>query len=205
MSNIKQIKYSITSFETYLMEGYQKSVDTLQANIATNTESDTKQLEYITNNFNTVKTILKTYEPSASMRAITNKLQEIDVYIIMENWCGSSASNVPFVVKILNTIKGAKIHIVPRDANEDFMNLYLSDGKKSIPIVVAFDKNGNELFKWGSSTAAQSEYAKKLQAQNMEFPDFINAMKKWFLENNAEAIEADFLSLLKQLVSKHQS
>lgn len=200
MSNIQQIKYSISSFDSYLKEGYQTSIESLKANVAANIEAETKQLEYITNNFETVKTILKTYEPSVQIKNITSKLPPLDVYIIMENWCGSSASNVPYAVKIINTITDAKIYVVPRDANEDFMNLYLSDSKKSIPMVIGFDKSGNELFKWGSSTAAQTEYAKHLQAQKMEFSDFIVAMKTWFLENNEKAMEGDFIAVFNQLI-----
>ena len=160
MSNIQQINHSISSFETYIKVSYQQAIDNLLSNVATQTEEDAKQIEYISNNLNTVESIIKTYVPSVSITTITQKIEPIDVYIIMENWCGSSAGNVPYIVNIMKTIKDAKIHIVPRDENEDFMNLYLSEGKKSIPIVIGFDKYGSELFKWGSFTTAQNEYAK---------------------------------------------
>ena len=202
MTNIQQIKYSVASFDKYLKEGYENSIESLKASAPTNTEAETKQLEYITNNFITVQTILKTYEPSSQIKNIISKLPPMDVYIIMENWCGSSANIVPYAVKMLNTIAETKIHVVPRDVNEDFMNLYLSDGKKSIPIIIGFDKTGNELFKWGSATSVQTEYSKHLQAQKMEFSDFILAMKKWFLEHNEEAIEGDFISVFNELLLK---
>lgn len=204
MSKIHLIKKSISPFEIYLKEGYQNAIDNLIAKADDKSEEDEKQLEYITNNLHTIETVLKTYEPSIAIKSITKTIQPIEVYIIMENWCGSSAGNIPYVVKIMNTITDVKIHIVPRDENDDFMNQYLSEGKKSIPIVIGFDVNGIELFKWGSSSVAQATYAKTLQKHSIPFPDFIIAMKKWFLEFNVEAIETDFISIFNSLSSANK-
>ena len=199
MSKIHLIKKSISPFEIYLKEGYQNAIDNLIAKADDKSEEDEKQLEYITNNLHTIETVLKTYEPSIAIKSITKTIQPIEVYILMENWCGSSAGNIPYVIKIMNTIPDIKIHIVPRDENNDFMNQYLSEGKKSIPIVIGFDVNGIELFKWGSSTEAQTKYVKTVQEQNIPFTNFISTMKKWFLEFNEEAIETDFISIFNHL------
>ncbi len=202
MSTINKIKKGIEGFDNYLIEGYQSSINTLLQNAPTLSAEEAQQLTYIQNNFETVKGILATYEPSAEIKILSEKLSSIQVYIIMENWCGSSAANVPYIAKILETIPNVSITITPRDANEDFMNAYLSNGKKSIPIVVAFDKLGNELFVWGSATQKQTTYASTLQAQNLPFPDFIAAMKLWFADNNATAIEEDFTDILKSVIDK---
>jgi hypothetical protein len=200
MNNISKIQYSIASFEAYLQQGYVSVIEKLQTNVANLNEEEAKLLGFVSNNYKTVKTILDNYTPNESLKALTKMKASMDVYIIMENWCGSSAGNVPYIVKILQTIPNTTIHIVPRDSNEEFMNAYLSDGKKSIPIVIGFDKKGNELFKWGSSTSAQNEYAKELQTQQIAFPEFIIAMRTWFLANNAKAIEKDFTAILEPLI-----
>jgi Thioredoxin len=199
MNNINKIQYSITSFDEYLQQGYVSVIEKLQANEINLNEEEVKLLDFVSNNYKTVKTVLDNYTPNESLTALTKTMAPLDVYIIMENWCGSSAGNVPYIVKILQTIPNTTIHIVPRDSNEEFMNAYLSDGKKSIPIVIGFEKKGNELFKWGSSTSAQNEYAKELQTQQIAFPEFIIAMRIWFLANNADAVEADFMKIFSSL------
>jgi hypothetical protein len=82
------------------------------------------------------------------------------------------------------------------------MNLYLSNGKKSIPIVVAFDDNQQEVFVWGFATNMQTTYAKSLQQQNLSFPEFIRPMQTWFVRNNALAIEQDFKMILESINTK---
>jgi hypothetical protein len=202
MNNLSKIQYSIASFESYMQIGYIETIEKLIANESNLNEEDAKLLGFINNNYTTVKTVLENYILSDAILSATKKLAPIDVYIIMENWCGSSAGNVPYIVKILQSISNTAIHIVPRDSNEDFMNAYLSEGKKSIPIVIGFDKSGNELFKWGSASAAQNEYAKELQAQQIPFSEFIVAMRTWFLGNNANAIETDFMQLFSKIINE---
>jgi hypothetical protein len=199
MNNLNTIDNSVLSFEAYLQEGYVSAIEKLNAKGDAINEEEAKQLGFISNNYNTVKSVLTNYTPSENILALTAKTIPLDIYIIMENWCGSSAGNVPYIVKILQSISGTNINVVARDSNEDFMNAYLTDGKKSIPIVIGFDKSGNELFRWGSATSAQNAYAKELQKQQMPFAEFIVAMRTWFLANNAHAIETDFVQIFSTI------
>jgi hypothetical protein len=199
MNNIKKIQHSILGFDKYIKQDYENSMEVYNSKEILN-EEDTKQLGFITNNYDTVRGVLQNYHPSAQLLSVTSGVQRhINIYIIMENWCGSSAGNVPFIVKLLQTLPSVNITIVPRDTNEDFMNAYLSDGKKSIPMVIGFDDNDAELFVWGSSTKSQMEYVKSLQAQNLPFPDFVSTMRTWFKENNATAIEQEFIEILETI------
>jgi hypothetical protein len=197
MSNLEKITLSFPSYENYIEEAYVESIAKLKSNEAMLDETDAKLLGYLEHHYSVIKNTLQTYQPSNEIVTLIKSVpQALDVYILLENWCGSSAANVPYIVKILQTLTSAHIHIVPRDSNPDFMDLYLTDGKRSIPKVIGFigDK---EVFNWGSMTKMQAVYATSLKEKNLPMPDFIREMQAWFRIHNAEAIEQDFLDIFK--------
>ena len=197
---IRKIKLSFPSFESYLATEFDEQISSLNANLKDLSEEQFTHLGYLRNNRAAINRTLKSYLPStemvASIKAISTPL---NVFIIMENWCGSSAGNVPYIVKLLQENSQIKINIVPRDANPEFTDEYLTNGKRSIPKVITFDDKGNEIFVWGSASKMQAEFAATLQSQNLEFQDFVKEMQAWFVENNAKAIESDFLEIFEKL------
>lgn len=132
-------------------------------------------LNTITGFYKVIQQILENYTPSADMTAATQKVSEpLDVYIITENWCGSSMANLPYIVKILATNKNFNVMVALRDSNPDFMNLCLSPtGGKGIPKVIGVNKASEEAIDWGSGSKAEATKRKELLTEGDERPEFI--------------------------------
>jgi len=71
-------------------------------------------------------------------------------YILMmaENWCGDVHRNSPLVARIAEAIPGAELRVFLRDQNLDLTDCFLNNGYRSIPIVVLFDQDWNEIGRW---------------------------------------------------------
>ncbi|WP_077624992.1 thioredoxin family protein [Sediminibacillus massiliensis] len=69
--------------------------------------------------------------------------------VLTEDWCGDAMMNVPILFHIAE--KGnIPVRLLPRDANLELMDQYLTNGKsRSIPIFIFIDENGKEVAKWG--------------------------------------------------------
>ena len=65
--------------------------------------------------------------------------------VISEGWCGDAAQILPVIYKMAELSERIDIKIVFRDENEDLMNLFLSNGTKSIPKLIILDKNSLEV------------------------------------------------------------
>ncbi len=50
------------------------------------------------------------------------------------------------------------LRIIFRDDNPELMNRYLTNGSKSIPKLIAFDKANSELFTWGRDPNKHNDY-----------------------------------------------
>lgn len=65
--------------------------------------------------------------------------------VISEGWCGDAAQILPVIYKMAELSEKIDLKIVFRDENEDLMNLFLTNGTKSIPKLIILDKNTLEV------------------------------------------------------------
>ena len=69
--------------------------------------------------------------------------------VIAEDWCGDASSTIPVVAKLAESVPGIELRIIRRDVYPEVMDLYLTNGSRSIPIVIALDDDYREIGHWG--------------------------------------------------------
>ena len=77
------------------------------------------------------------------------------------------------------------------------MDLYLTNGTKSIPILVALDNEGVELFHWGPRPKEAADLVKNAKAEGLEHDAFIEKLHLWYGKNRGAALENEIMQLLK--------
>jgi thioredoxin family protein len=65
--------------------------------------------------------------------------------MIAENWCGDVHRNSPLIARIAEAMPSCELRVFFRDQNLDLTDCFLNNGYRSIPIVVFFDKDWNEI------------------------------------------------------------
>ena len=68
--------------------------------------------------------------------------------MLAENWCGDVHRNSPLIAHICEAMPGCELRVFLRDANPDLRDTFLNNGYQSIPVVVFFDKDWNEIGRW---------------------------------------------------------
>jgi hypothetical protein len=69
--------------------------------------------------------------------------------VIAEDWCGDASSTVPILARLASEVPGLELRVILRDQNPEVMDQYLTNGSRSIPIVIALDDQFRELGHWG--------------------------------------------------------
>ncbi len=69
--------------------------------------------------------------------------------VLAEDWCGDASNTIPILAKWVDQIDGLELRILRRDEYPAVMDQYLTDGSRSIPIVIALDEAFRELGHWG--------------------------------------------------------
>jgi hypothetical protein len=164
-------------------------------------ESEKKLFGYSKLNLHRISRIEKTYKVSEQICKNIMKITGPQIWMVLtEDWCGDSAQNLPYIAKIADCNDYITLRILPRDKNLDIMDQYLTDGKsRSIPKLVAFDKNGNELFQWGPRPAEAQKLVLDLKAEGLSKNEYNEKLHLWYGRNRGKNIENEFVELLKAL------
>ena len=118
--------------------------------------------------------------------------------VITEPWCGDSAQNLPYIAKISGLNGNIDLRIVLRDSNPDIMDEYLTNGTRSIPKLVAFNSEGDELFTWGSRPKAAQELVLKLREEGIVKPELYEKLHLWYGRNKGRDLESEFTEILQK-------
>ena len=91
-------------------------------------------------------------------------------YVIMlaENWCGDVHRNSPLIAHICEAMPGAELRVFFRDQVPDLRDTFLNNGYQSIPVVVFFDKDWNEIGRWMERAHAATAKAATIRAATID-------------------------------------
>ena len=117
---------------------------------------------------------------------------ERKLLVIVEDWCGDASNTVPIVAKLAHSVPGLELRVILRDTNPEVMDQYLTNGSRSIPIVIALDENFQELGHWGPRP-------KELQAwvmanrNTMPKTELYPQVRKWYARDRGETTVREVL------------
>ena len=115
------------------------------------------------------------FQPAAAdVAALAALPSPVNVVAIGEDWCGDVIANFPVLGKLAASSGKLNVKVFLRDQNLDLTDQWLNQGKfRSIPIIVFFDQNFNELGHFierpASVTALRAEKRLEIFAKHPEF------------------------------------
>jgi len=121
-------------------------------------------------------------------------------WIITEPWCGDSAQIITQLGKIAESSNGRiDMKIILRDENLSIMDHYLTHGSRSIPKLIAVDKQGKELFQWGPRPASAQQIVSEWKQNPGErtYEDLKREVHLWYARNKGEEVQSEILSKLE--------
>jgi hypothetical protein len=88
--------------------------------------------------------------------------------MLAENWCGDVHRNSPLIAHIVDAMPGAELRVFFRDQNADLRDTFLNNGYQSIPVVVFFDKDWNEIGRWMERAHAATTKAAVIRSSTID-------------------------------------
>ena len=146
----------------------------------------------------------RVYKTSVLTDGMKNALQTLSrkvvFVVITEGWCGDSAQIVPVFERMREQCPNIELKFLLRDEHLDIMDLYLTNGARSIPKLVCLDSNSLELlFTWGPRPQAlQAEVVRLMEAHVSKEEKGI-FVQKWYNDNKTQAIQHELSQLLVHL------
>src|SRR5690606_31098282 len=142
----------------------------------------------------------KTVVINAELREKVEHLTTPQIWLVLtEAWCGDAAQNIPFIVKLSGHNPLIELRFILRDENPEIMDAYLTNGGRSIPKLIALEKdNLEELFTWGPrpQVLQQKYLAYRADSKGISQEEFINSIHLWYARDKNGNINAEFMALI---------
>lgn len=194
-----KVKQDLTQLNTYTYSAYRAMIQTLMAvGKTTGKDHSEAMLGHTTMNIARMNRLDK---KAVIIDELAAKLQDLPLQtwlIISEAWCGDAAQNLPWIIKMAEKSKQISVYIVLRDENEELMNLFLTNGGKSIPKLIALDQNMEVLYTWGPRPKLMQDAYIALKTLGKDYSDISQSVHKTYAKDKGNALQQEFLELLNK-------
>jgi hypothetical protein len=191
-------------FNSYSYPEYRKLVtDLLSEGKSTGNEQSENLTHYTSLNEARMNRLEKTIKISEN---IINKLQKLDNHyiwlVISEGWCGDAAQILPIINKMaLESNKKIDLRIVFRDANDELMSHYLTNGGRAIPKVIVICKEaGIVRADWGprpkGATELMADYRKEFGVIDEKIK---TDLQLWYLADKGISVQEELLEIMENI------
>lgn len=130
--------------------------------------------------------------------AFTNAKTDITWLVLTEGWCGDAAQSLPVINKLAEMNDGIKLRIISRDDNDELMNNFLTNGGKSIPKLIAYNKETQEVVdSWGPRPTVATKMVNDYKELHGSLdPQFKQDLQVWYNKDKGNNIAEDLAKLL---------
>jgi hypothetical protein len=168
---------------------------------ATGPEQSEDLTNYSRLNDRRMKRLDKTIKISEEVMLAFQKIKQPQTWLVLtEGWCGDAAQNIPVLNKIAEATEQIDLKIVLRDEHLPLMDLFLTNGGRSIPKLIALDKDNNVIDSWGprptTATKMAVDYKEKNGALDLVFKEDLQV---WYNKDKGKSVQEDFVNLILKL------
>ncbi|MGD1944734.1 MAG: thioredoxin family protein [Croceivirga sp.] len=139
--------------------------------------------------------------PETVIDKIKSLNQKLTWLVITESWCGDASPSLPVMNKMAELSSHLELRIVLRDEHPELMDVFLTNGARSIPKLIVLNGNTNDVLgEWGPRSPKATEMVmdeKKWYGKLR--PEFKQELQVFYNKDKGEDILNDLVSLLSDL------
>ena len=118
--------------------------------------------------------------------------------VLSEGWCGDAAQLLPIFNKMALLAVAIDLKIVFRDENQELMNMFLTNGSKSIPKLLILEKETLEVLKnWGPRPKGATQLIKSYKEQYGIIDETAKIeLQMWYLQDKGLSTQKEIIDLM---------
>lgn len=156
-------------------------------------------IEYTKLNDRRMKRFDKTVKIDEKVASNISKVnRKLTWLVLTESWCGDAAPALPVMNKIAELNENIDLRIVLRDRHLDLMNRFLTNGGMSIPKLILWDFDKDEVIgDWGPRPKPAAELVADHKAKHGTLlPEIKEEIQIWYNKDKGQTIIDELTSLL---------
>ena len=139
-----------------------------------------------------------TLEP-ATIDAAQAATRPVIWLVITEGWCGDAAQSVPVIEKIAAASDVIETRYILRDEHPQLMDMFLTNGARSIPKLIALDAGSFEVIgSWGPRPQPTADLYFKMKERGVVKPLIMENMQRWYNTDRTRSIQSEIIGLIEQ-------
>ncbi|MGM0944297.1 MAG: thioredoxin family protein [Bacteroidota bacterium] len=121
--------------------------------------------------------------------------------VITEAWCGDAAQTIPYMVKLAEFNPDIQLRFILRDEYPEIMDLYLTNGARSIPKLVSLSPGlQKNYFTWGPKPAILMEKQREFKSdpKGKTFKEFVQEVHLWYARDKNHTLGKELTACFDQ-------
>ncbi len=187
--------------KSFSYTGYREHIDKLlNEGKTTGTNQAEKYVQFTKLNVQRMNRIDKTFHVLPEItKVVENCKRKVIWLVIAEAWCGDVAQNLPVINIIAESSPYINLKIALRDDNPELIDMYLTNGGRSIPKLICFDAlTMHEICTWGPRPKPAQEMI--LQHKANPVKELIEVQKDiqiWYAGDKGVTLQREIMALIK--------
>lgn len=152
-------------------------------------------------NFSRMKRMDAKVEIPENKAVVFQQIEQKQYWIVLlESWCGDGAQTIPVLNKLAELSPKIELRILLRDENPGIMDLFLTNGSRSIPKLILTDENLNVLCTWGPRSKVAAKIMEDYKKEHGRIDDQIKKeLQIWYNRDKGQEIISEISCMQKQL------
>jgi Thioredoxin len=113
--------------------------------------------------------------------------------VLAEDWCGDASNTVPVLARLADTVPELELRVLRRDEHPEVMDRYLTNGSRSIPIVIALNEDFDEVGHWGPRPTELQSWV-LTNRQTIPKSELYPQVRRWYARDRGETTLREVLA-----------
>ena len=166
-------------------------------------------LNYVYLNLKRMKRIGKQYEAAPFLSKLVQKINvPVTWLVITEGWCGDAAHVLPVLDLLSDLSFKPKVKIILRDEHPELMDIYLTNGSRSIPKVLAIDQKGEVISIWGPRPSGAQKLVEDYKNGGSMYESYdalSEALQKWYHYDRFSQFESEIVDFIEPQIRAREA
>jgi hypothetical protein len=121
--------------------------------------------------------------------------RRVRLLALAEDWCGDASNTLPVLARLAKLAPKVELRLIKRDEHPELMNRYLTNGSRSIPIVIALDEEFQEIGHWGPRPRALQRWVMEQLEEGRAKGEIYPEIRKWYARDKGETTLREVMEL----------
>lgn len=142
--------------------------------------------------------------PEDIIQRLLNLKKTYTWLVISEGWCGDAAQLLPVFNKLAMITPHIEMKIVFRDEHPALMDMFLTNGARSIPKLIVLDRESKSVIgNWGPRPKAATNLVKSYREQYGKIDDTLKTeLQLWYLHDKGLSTQDEIATLMRDIDQK---